>query len=593
MARYEVTAPDGSRYEITAPDNATEDQIMQYAQQQFAQANSAPKTDPTTGEVISDVAKSAGVGLAQGVLGLTSLPGNLEALGRAGINAGAGLLGYQENVVDPETVIPDYGDYKTAVEGVTGKFYEPKTVAGQYARTVGEFAPAAVGGPAGMLNRAARVVAPAVASETAGQLAEGTGYEGVARAVGGLAGGFVPGAGMPRVKPRKAADPLRRRAVETLEKEGVTAISAGQKTGSETIRGLEDAANSIPFSGQKARKLDTKAAEQFTGAVLKRVLRPQVAKDLKARGINPSRASEEVMDAIVKDFGARYQALAPKLSIVPDPALLNKIAARGDQYRRGAQAGQVREGIADLASDLAKKGPLTGKDAATYLSNLKESARNMPGDWDAKNALMDMIGDIQENIFAQARSRGGAQAEAALRKEFKTLNKNYRNFISVEDAVFKSAADQAAKGVITPAKLRQAVKSQGKRQMVTGKNDFSKLSRAGNEVLTPLKSSGTAERSQYLNVLNNPFSLGGSTTGAALGTAVAGVPGMVVGGLAGMSAPGLISRLITSNQMQDLMTSPYAAMNTRATLLPGIANRDYNEEDEAMRLGRALMMQGR
>lgn len=35
MARYEVTAPDGSKYEITAPDGASEAQVMEYAKGQF------------------------------------------------------------------------------------------------------------------------------------------------------------------------------------------------------------------------------------------------------------------------------------------------------------------------------------------------------------------------------------------------------------------------------------------------------------------------------------------------------------------------------------------------------------------------------
>lgn len=35
MAKYEITAPDGNRYEITAPDNATEDQVLAYAQQNY------------------------------------------------------------------------------------------------------------------------------------------------------------------------------------------------------------------------------------------------------------------------------------------------------------------------------------------------------------------------------------------------------------------------------------------------------------------------------------------------------------------------------------------------------------------------------
>ncbi len=41
MAKYEITAPDGNRYEITAPDDATEDQVLSYAQQNY-QTGSSP-----------------------------------------------------------------------------------------------------------------------------------------------------------------------------------------------------------------------------------------------------------------------------------------------------------------------------------------------------------------------------------------------------------------------------------------------------------------------------------------------------------------------------------------------------------------------
>lgn len=39
MAKYRITGPDGASYEITAPDNATEQDILAYAQQNFAQNN--------------------------------------------------------------------------------------------------------------------------------------------------------------------------------------------------------------------------------------------------------------------------------------------------------------------------------------------------------------------------------------------------------------------------------------------------------------------------------------------------------------------------------------------------------------------------
>ena len=45
MARYEITAPDGSRYEITAPDNASEAQVMEYAQSQWSEKPKAPSQE--------------------------------------------------------------------------------------------------------------------------------------------------------------------------------------------------------------------------------------------------------------------------------------------------------------------------------------------------------------------------------------------------------------------------------------------------------------------------------------------------------------------------------------------------------------------
>lgn len=42
MARFEVTAPDGSRFEITAPDTATDAEIQSYVQSQFTQQAQAP-----------------------------------------------------------------------------------------------------------------------------------------------------------------------------------------------------------------------------------------------------------------------------------------------------------------------------------------------------------------------------------------------------------------------------------------------------------------------------------------------------------------------------------------------------------------------
>ena len=86
---------------------------------------------------------------------------------------------------------PSSSDIRGLIEPVTGQFYQPQTVAGDYARTVGEFVPGMLA-PGGVARNAARyVVAPALASETAGQLTHGTWAEPWARAIAALATGGV------------------------------------------------------------------------------------------------------------------------------------------------------------------------------------------------------------------------------------------------------------------------------------------------------------------------------------------------------------------------------------------------------------------
>lgn len=59
MARFEVTAPNGQRFEITAPENASEADIMAYAEQQFA-GMEQPKTELPIGQARLETAVRGG-----------------------------------------------------------------------------------------------------------------------------------------------------------------------------------------------------------------------------------------------------------------------------------------------------------------------------------------------------------------------------------------------------------------------------------------------------------------------------------------------------------------------------------------------------
>lgn len=142
--------------------------------QPFAAVSDTP---PSVG---ADIAKSAGIGLAKGALGLAGISGDARTLGSNLVSKGAGALGYD---LSPDTVgsalkfVPGLGgptssQLTSATENLTGPLYQPKTTAGEYAQTAGEFAPALIGGPESLASKAlTRVAIPALTSETAGQIA--------------------------------------------------------------------------------------------------------------------------------------------------------------------------------------------------------------------------------------------------------------------------------------------------------------------------------------------------------------------------------------------------------------------------------------
>jgi len=90
----------------------------------------------------------------------------------------------------PRVQLPSSADINAAMARTTGFQHTPQTEAGRVAETVTEFLPMAFGGEAGLATRATRVLAPALTSEGAGQLAHqyAPEMEGPARFVGALGG---------------------------------------------------------------------------------------------------------------------------------------------------------------------------------------------------------------------------------------------------------------------------------------------------------------------------------------------------------------------------------------------------------------------
>lgn len=165
-------------------------------------------------EVAEDVAKSGAVGVAKGAIGVATLPraiSDLADYGPAWLMAKAaekfGLMppgktandllsdaaAIGKKVPRSKFDLPSAQEVQGAIEGATGPFYKPQTTPGKYAQTIGEFLPGALAMGGATAGNALRYgVAPAIASEAAGQATEGTSAEpwarvGAALGAGGLA----------------------------------------------------------------------------------------------------------------------------------------------------------------------------------------------------------------------------------------------------------------------------------------------------------------------------------------------------------------------------------------------------------------------
>lgn len=159
------------------------------------------------GDYAEDIAKSAGVGLGKGTIGLGGMVGDLSDVGASGIESLEGLIA--KHVTDPLgfprvrpgdrsksilNKIPTSKSITETVEGVTGEFYKPKTRVGEYVEKAAEAVPGALAGPGGVVrNAVAFGVLPGVAGEAAGSMVKGTAAEPYVRGAAAVATGGAAG----------------------------------------------------------------------------------------------------------------------------------------------------------------------------------------------------------------------------------------------------------------------------------------------------------------------------------------------------------------------------------------------------------------
>lgn len=451
--------------------------------------------EPVSVGTAEDVMKSGVSGLASGATKLLGLLPDASAAAHSLANKYLfdpllnATVGPPSKTLTPDQMPFDVNKFagsaniQSGVEKVTGKFHEPQTTAGKYAHSIGESVPGAVAAPGSMVARLLSAVGAGVGSEAAGQASEGTALEPYARVGGALAGGMLPGAAGRAVTPIPASA-QRTRLVDVLNDEGVTSLTAGQRTGSKTLQYLESASSTAPGAGGGAARVMDTGQEQFTQAAMRRA----------GGGAD---ATPEVLAANNTRLGTEFRDLSARNSLVPDNAFINDMVDAARNYRRvpDSQQRQMVQGYLDDVIAHVNTGNMPGPQYQEMRSRLSRQANSLRmSDPTLSEALRDMRNALDNGM---ARSISPADAEA-----WQTARREYGAQKTIEKAASR-AGEATAEGQIVPANLRNAVAADNRGAYARGEGEFSELSRAGSAVMAPLPNSGTAQRGNAFNLLNN------------------------------------------------------------------------------------------
>ena len=514
-----------------------------------------------------DIGKGAVGGLGRGTTGLAGLPGTVGsfgrwALGKAGVSedalaTGAAIAKHVPGI--SLLTLPDGSQIQKKVEEYTGDFYQPKTIPGQYASTLAEFAPGMVLGPGGWVARGVNTVAGALGSETAGQLTKGTAAEPYARVIGGVA---TPFAAAKAITPIGPASQAYQGAVRTLEAEGIP-LTAGQRTGSKSLQYLESNAKDMPFVGGQATRLEGNASSALDRAVTERVY-PRG--ELTARGVpeNVNLPDPQVAAHGPEILSDNYTRLT-QAPFVTNPQFQNRMTRAQAEYERLVQPHNRTPNIEATQNDIidrlvAGQGRMAGDEYQSIRSQIG-TAQRAPGiNPNEQRALTEYKRAMDEAYMA-----GLPPADA------RALAENNRRYALMKQT--QPAVDTASEH-LSPAKLAQAVRARRGAQYSARRGDLDELAAAAKTVMTPLPNSGTTARTGAQQAFMGG---GGSVVGTTIGGLVGGIPGAALGAVAGAAAPFVPSYLATTRAGQAYLGNRALPQNARDIVTQALVQQGISQ----------------
>lgn len=319
MPKFKITAPDGKAYVVTAPDGATQEQVLAYAQQHYAQQDpqdqpaqpEQPKAAaPESPSLIDQVKRAGQMGLRNVAHGVMSIPGIINDPIVATLNYGEQKLG-----IDPKYRFGTAAQATdAALNGLGVPNPQPQNATERVVGRVESGLGSALTG-VGLGNTLAREAAPVVSS-IGRTMASNVGNQFASAATGAAASGLTAEAGGGPVA-QFAAGLLGGIAPSSPQIAGAAArgIVRGGEAGRQSMLGnIADfeRAGTAPTMGQAAQNGRMQGLESL------------LAKAPGSAGVMRSAAENQA--AQVSDG---LDTIASKLAPHSDPARVGRVIERG------------------------------------------------------------------------------------------------------------------------------------------------------------------------------------------------------------------------------------------------------------------------
>lgn len=406
-------------------------------------------------------------------LQITQKLGLMELLQPA-VKSATGIdIGTSDDIQIPQKD-PNEKTVRQTVADLTGGYseYVPQTFEGEYLQTGGQFMGGAAAMPLGGPFRAiGGSIVPALGSETAGQLTEGTEYENIARFAGALGLPIGQALATPPLRRLARGNPddilgnlsgsQRAQSVDLLRREGVDDISAGQQIGSPNLMMLEGAENASLLSKQ-----------QLTQAALRQA------------GTNADLATPDVMNQTRLRIGKVFDTVDGLAGGVPRAQEVNDMIRAVQKAQGDLTIGNVPKNLTNIVkgfSDAVKNKTAVSSD---NISQIRTDLNEAMGRFLKANEMIsyDLAYKLKESlddIVAQ-------QIPRQLLPSLDNARDQYRAYLTIERGMSGRGAEVAS-GLLSAERLSGAVKNREGKSYVKGTgSDLADIARASEEVLTAL-----------------------------------------------------------------------------------------------------------